>query len=122
MEDRTEYFREMLSCEDNREFFEKMYNLYIFDESDSFMVNCKPATNYEIMFKRMVEARNIVLENDNVYIVCKNKTNSNDLDSYLNWMDRKKIKEGKDVLLITPKTLTTSDRFFWKNDELKIRL
>ena len=107
----------LLSTSEDR-LLEKLLNFHQFNISDDFMLNCNPIVNHRKILDRLLAFWRTLQEHPKFYIVCKNKVGFQDLNAYLNWVDRKKLKEATGLLLVTPETLTTDVQYMWFRDQM----
>jgi len=116
-EDRSEYFKRLLKTKTVEQFEDQLKE--IAHHSDSFIENCNIGKNAKIMLERTYIMWQTYQEEPSLTIVCKNKKGIDDLNAYLNWVDRRNINQGIGLLLITPDTLTdTNKQFVWYKEQM----
>jgi len=92
--------------------------------TDTFMLVCHvdDVDRCHIFANQIAEMNRRYHENESSdYIICKNITRSiRDLNSCMNWFDRKSIREKKcGIILVTPYTLLhPEEKYYWSYSEI----
>jgi hypothetical protein len=116
-EDRSDYFERLMKSTSLDKFESELKEIVY--HNDSFIDNCDVGKNAKIVLQRLHDMWQTYQQEPALTIVCKNKKGNNDLNAYLNWVDRRNINQGIGLLLITPDTLTQPSRqYVWHKGEM----